>query len=145
MWGMLPGRGFGRCSFTGQSRPSGWLRAVTALTSRRIFLAGVKWSCLRINKPAFPSYRWPLDSGLNRFSSGKRSNRRTAFPPCRYVIRAWTPTGPLVFKDRCGAAPLPVLVNSLCLRALLTETKVEKRTFQSKKVEPLSTQVTVDF
>ena len=29
-------------------------RAFRALTSRLIFLAGVNWSCLRINKPAFP-------------------------------------------------------------------------------------------
>ena len=28
--------------------------AVRALTSRLIFLAGVKWSCLRIDEPAFP-------------------------------------------------------------------------------------------
>ena len=34
--------------------PSGWLRAVSALTSRLIFLAGVKWSCLRIDEPACP-------------------------------------------------------------------------------------------
>ena len=27
---------------------------VIALTSRLISLAGVKWSCLRMNKPAFP-------------------------------------------------------------------------------------------
>jgi len=34
--------------------PSHAHRAIRALTSRLIFLAGVKWSCLRINKPAFP-------------------------------------------------------------------------------------------
>ena len=33
--------------------PSGWLRA-SALTCRLISLVGVKWSCLRINKQAFP-------------------------------------------------------------------------------------------
>ena len=32
----------------------GWLQAVRALTSRRIFLAGMKGSCLRMNEPAFP-------------------------------------------------------------------------------------------
>ena len=42
-------------------RPSGWLRAVRALTSRPIFLAGVKWSCLRINKPAFHPSRSTAD------------------------------------------------------------------------------------
>ena len=31
------------------------LRAVRALMSRLISLAGVKWSCLRINKQAFPT------------------------------------------------------------------------------------------
>ena len=38
--------------------PSGWLRA-SALTCRLIPLVGVKWSCLRINKQAFP----PLTMG----------------------------------------------------------------------------------
>ena len=42
------------CRLVGQNRPSGWLRALRALTSRLIFLAGVKWSCLRVNKPVFP-------------------------------------------------------------------------------------------
>ena len=35
----------------GPKRPSGWLRAVRALTFRLVFLAGVKWWCLRINEP----------------------------------------------------------------------------------------------
>jgi len=38
------------------NRPSGWLLAVRALTSRLIFLTGVQWSCLRINKPAPPPF-----------------------------------------------------------------------------------------
>ena len=33
----------------------GFLRAVRAPTSRLIFLAGLKRSCLRMNKPVFPS------------------------------------------------------------------------------------------
>ena len=37
------------CNF----HPSGWLRA-SALTCRLISLVGVKWSCLRIDKRAFP-------------------------------------------------------------------------------------------
>ena len=35
-------------------RPSGRLRAVRALMSHLISLAGVKWSCLQFDKPAFP-------------------------------------------------------------------------------------------
>ena len=62
------------CRFTGQYRPSGWLRAVRAQTSRRISLAGVKWSCLRINKQESP----PLQvlenvAGLKRSGSGLRN------------------------------------------------------------------------
>ena len=45
------------------NRPSGWLRAFRALTSRLIFLAGVKWSCLRVNKPSFLPF-------LGRFRKG---------------------------------------------------------------------------
>ena len=44
--------------------PSGWLRA-SALTCRLISLVGVKWSCLRINKQAFP----PLQEAAQRFAA----------------------------------------------------------------------------
>jgi len=44
----------GRTRRTGRRfHPSGWLRA-GVLTCRLISLVGVKWSCLRINKQAFP-------------------------------------------------------------------------------------------
>ena len=36
-----------------QKSPAVRFRAVRALTSLLIFLAGVKWSCLRIDKPVF--------------------------------------------------------------------------------------------
>jgi len=45
------------------SRVLGRLQAVSALTSRLISLAGVKWSCLRIDKRALPPFRFRV-SGL---------------------------------------------------------------------------------
>ena len=50
------------CNF----HPSGWLRS-SALTCRLISLVGVKWSCLQINKPAFPPLRrWLEEEGAGR-------------------------------------------------------------------------------
>ena len=49
------------CNF----HPSGWLRA-SALTCRLISLVGVKWSCLRIDKQAFPPFvRSPAHDEFN--------------------------------------------------------------------------------
>ena len=53
-------RGDEPIEFKVKYRPSGCLRAVRALTSRLISLAGVKWSCVRIDKQA-PPPRWGQD------------------------------------------------------------------------------------
>ena len=58
----------------GQYRLSGRLRA-SALTCRLISLVGVKWSCLRMNKPAFP----PVNAVINVSLTG------TAVGPQAYV------------------------------------------------------------
>jgi len=78
---------------TERGNGSGRFQAVRALTSRLIFLAGVKWSCLRINEPAFPPVSQGTSSGCTRSrkwrqpSSGESSSSRS------------TPTSPRSHPD----------------------------------------------
>ena len=69
------------CNF----HPLGWLRA-SALTCRLISLVSVKWSCLRINKQAFPpSFPAPAPAARIR---GLRWRRKDASWSARLSLRS---------------------------------------------------------
>jgi len=76
-----------------QNRPSGWLWAVRALTSRLISLAGAKWSCLRINQPASPPAG--LHRGRHQLLSVRTRSWTSARAPYRgtSLIRNHLPLG----------------------------------------------------
>ena len=62
----------------------GCLRTVEALTSRLIFLAGVQWSSMQINKFASPPY---LLSEWSFWFRGPQSSYNFGFSLCRSVIK----------------------------------------------------------
>ena len=95
------------CSF----HSSGWLWA-SVLTCRFISLVGVKWSCLRINKQAFPSGHWILSrrKATHALAGGRKvdvrppgkgnSNSHGARPACLIITMIkWIRTSRLSIKS----------------------------------------------
>ena len=75
------------CNF----HPSGWFRA-SALTCRLISLVGVKWSCLQIDKQAFPPRKDGRTSNclLSCIPKSPRTKLAVVVLPC-YARKASVP------------------------------------------------------
>ena len=98
------------CRLIGQNRPLGWLRVVRAMKSRLIFRAGVKWSYLQIDRPAFPPFR------MDRLALGGHEEDFEA----RQDVRQHQRREPEIPTVSLGVSLFPSLLLSLSLSLSLS-------------------------
>ena len=93
--------------------PSGWLRA-SATACRLMSLVGLKWSCLRMNEPDFPSFRGrerggarPGGSGEDLLGMGKKKLvGRIAIAPTSSPPAATEPRQLWGYNPTCKVTPV---------------------------------------